>query len=173
MKLGKTKFLIHFFLVFFLSLNLKIFSEEKINSVPLINLEDLKPSYEEVEENENINSSIQDYKLKEKEKKSKDPLNVIVNMRGLDKITAKTSEISIKIGETKKFGLLEIKALTCGKVESLNDSGETAYIQIKDISDTDNEKVFVFNGWTFSSNPSFKPIDHAIYDLWLVGCENV
>ena len=171
MKLGKIECLLISSLI--LLFNFSINADDKITSVPLVNLEDLKPSYEEVEENENINSSIQDYKLKEKEKKSKDPLNVIVNMRGLDKITAKTSEISIKIGETKKFGLLEIKALTCGKVESLNDSGETAYIQIKDISDTDNEKVFVFNGWTFSSNPSFKPIDHAIYDLWLVGCENV
>ncbi|MAV05435.1 MAG: hypothetical protein CMI71_00275 [Candidatus Pelagibacter sp.] len=173
MKLGKAKFLIHFFLIFTIGFSLKLYSEEKINSVPLINLEDLKPSYEEVDEEEKINSSIQDYQLKEKEIKRKDPLNVIVNMRGLDKITAKTSEISIKIGETKKFGLLEIKAITCGKVESLDDSGETAYIQIKDISDNKNEKVFVFNGWTFSSNPSFKPIDHAIYDLWLVGCENV
>ena len=35
-----------------------------------------------------------------------------------------------------------------------------------------NEKVFIFNGWTFSSNPSLAPIDHAIYDIWLVSCDN-
>ena len=35
-----------------------------------------------------------------------------------------------------------------------------------------NEKVFIFNGWTFSSNPSLAPIDHAIYDIWFVGCES-
>ena len=34
------------------------------------------------------------------------------------------------------------------------------------------EKVFIFNGWTFSSNPSLASIDHAIYDVWLVSCEN-
>ena len=173
MKPGKIKLLIGFFLIFIFNFNISTNSEEKINSVPLINLEDLKHSYEEMEEDEKLNTVDQDYQLKKKLKKNNDTSNVIVNMRGLDKITAKTSEINIKIGETKKFGLLEIKAITCGKVDSLNNSGETAYIQIKDISDSKNEKVFVFNGWTFSSNPSFRPIDHAIYDLWLVGCENV
>ena len=74
---------------------------------------------------------------------------------------------------TKKFGLLEIKAVKCGKSESINELGEAAYIQVKDISDNTNEKIFVFNGWTFSSSPSLKPIDHPVYDLWLVGCNNV
>ena len=173
MKPGKIKLLIGFFLIFIFNFNISANSEEKINSVPLINLEDLKPSYEEMEEDEKLNTVDQDYQLKKKVKKNNDTSNVIVNMRGLDKITAKTSEINIKIGETKKFGLLEIKAITCGKVDSFNNPGETAYIQIKDTSDSKNEKVFVFNGWTFSSNPSFRPIDHAIYDLWLIGCENV
>ena len=30
--------------------------------------------------------------------------------------------------------------------------------------------VFVFNGWMFSSSPSIKPFDHAVYDIWLTGC---
>ena len=68
---------------------------------------------------------------------------------------------------------MEIKAIKCGKIESLSEPGEAAYIQVKDISDTQNEKIFVFNGWTFSSSPSLKPIDHPVYDLWLVSCENV
>ena len=46
-------------------------------------------------------------------------------------------------------------------------------MQVKDITDKDNDKVFVFNGWTFSSSPSLKPIDHPVYDIWLTGCENV
>ena len=91
----------------------------------------------------------------------------------MDKITAKTTEINIKIGETKKFGILEIKAIKCGKLISKNEPGEAAYIQVKDLSDKNNEKVFVFNGWTFSSSPSIRPIDHPVYDVWLLNCENV
>ena len=97
-----------------------------------------------------------------------------MNLLGLDKITAKTIPIKIKLGETFKFGLLEIKALKCGISNSLeNKQSSVAYLQVRDISENQNEKVFIFNGWTFSSNPSLAPIDHAIYDIWLIGCENV
>ena len=47
-----------------------------------------------------------------------------------------------------------------------------AYMQVKDISENENEKVFIFNGWTFSSDPALAPFDHAIYDLQLVNCNN-
>ena len=103
-------------------------------------------------------------------KKSKRDNIKFVNLIGLDKITAKTIPIKIKLGETAKFGLLEIKALKCGISGNKNDS--VAYLQVKDISENQNEKVFIFNGWTFSSNPSLAPIDHAIYDIWLVSCDN-
>ena len=76
-------------------------------------------------------------------------------MIGLDKITAKTSEINITLGDTKKFGFLKIKAIKCGEINSVSKNSKAAYIQVVDLTDTKNEKVFVFNGWTFSANPSF------------------
>ena len=45
-------------------------------------------------------------------------------------------------------------------------------MQVKDLTKNENEKVFIFNGWTFASNPSLTPFDHAIYDLQLVNCSN-
>ena len=172
MSLGKNKFLILIFLSIFLFSKLN--SEEKISSVPLINLEDLKPSYEEIEnedEEKNLNQS--SILLKKKEKITPTSDKASINILGLDKITAKTTELNIKLGETKKFGLLEIKAIRCGKLKSKKQPGEAAYIQIKDLSDNNNEKVFVFNGWTFSSSKSLKPIDHPVYDVWLISCDNV
>ena len=44
----------------------------------------------------------------------------VVKVMGLDKITAKTTKINIKLGETKKYGVLEIKVLKCGKIERNN-----------------------------------------------------
>ena len=32
------------------------------------------------------------------------------------------------------------------------------------------DKVFIFNGWTFASDPSLTPFDHAIYDIQLSNC---
>ena len=90
---------------------------------------------------------------------------------GLDKITAKSSEMIINLNESKKYGPLEIKILKCGKVKLNNKNDSVAYMQVKDLTKNENEKVFIFNGWTFASDPSLTPFDHAIYDLKLVNCK--
>jgi len=171
MKPGKIELSI-FFLIISFFINLE--ADDKILSAPIINLENLEPSYENLE-NENEIISDQNSSIKKRDiKKSKRDNIKFVNLIGLDKITAKTIPIKIKLGETAKFGLLEIKALKCGiSNNSKTKNNSVAYLQVRDISENQNEKVFIFNGWTFSSNPSLAPIDHAIYDIWLVGCDNV
>ena len=91
---------------------------------------------------------------------------------GLDKITAKTSELVVNLNKNKKFGPLEIKILKCGRVEINNKIDSVAYMQVKDLTKNDNEQVFIFNGWTFASDPSLTPFDHAIYDLQLLNCKS-
>ena len=92
---------------------------------------------------------------------------------GLDKITAKSSEITIKFNEVKNFGPLQIKILKCGKVKVNNKIDDVAYMQVKDLTKNENNQVFIFNGWTFASDPSLTPFDHAIYDIQLLRCYNV
>ena len=167
---GKINFI---FFLFLLNFSTIIFAEDKITAVPLINLENLKPSFEkEDSESKNI---LKKENITLKEKKILNSKNKIirVNIVALDKITAKTSNINLFLGETKKFGLLEIKALKCGNVISELEQGQAAYIQVKDLSDNLSNQVFVFNGWTFSYSTTLNPIDHPVYDLWLVSCENV
>ena len=41
---------------------------------------------------------------------------------------------------------------------------------LKDLTSENNNEVFVFNGWMFSSSPSITPFDHPVYDIWLVKC---
>ena len=171
MKPGKNSIVLIIFL-FILNFSFSK-AEDKIISVPLINLENLEPSFENVETEEDNNLNDKTFEIKNKNKNKSTSKSVIVNILGLDKITAKTTKISMKLGEKKTFGFLEIKAIKCGKSLSENEYGETAYLQIKDLTDKKNEKVFVFNGWTFSSSPTLKPIDHPVYDVWLVSCENV
>ncbi|MDA9108006.1 DUF2155 domain-containing protein [Candidatus Pelagibacter sp.] len=38
------------------------------------------------------------------------------------------------------------------------------------MTDKNNNEVFVFNGWMFSSSPSITPFDHPVYDVWLIKC---
>ena len=168
MKVGsKINLLIFSFAFFFYSF---IFAEEKILSTPLINLNKIKPSFDEIDQSNENSSSKAIIKKKDKQLKSRSPHAVLI---GLDKITAKSVELTINLDETKKFGPLEIKILKCGKVNINNKTDNVAYMQVKDISKGEDEKVFIFNGWTFSSDPHITPFDHAIYDLQLINCFNV
>ena len=45
-------------------------------------------------------------------------------------------------------------------------------MQVKELTKNENEQVFIFNGWTFASDPSLTPFDHAIYDIQLLNCSN-
>ena len=169
MKLGSYRFaLSFFFLLFYNPISL---AEDRVSTSPLINLNELKPSFEEVEDLSNNTTSNEVIKNKKKNL-SKNNLSS-AKLIGLDKITAKTSEIVINLGEIKKFGPLEIKVLKCGKIDSDNKNNSVAYLQVQDMSENQNEKVFIFNGWTFASDPTIAPFDHAIYDLQLVNCNNV
>jgi len=176
MKLGNFKI---FFLCLFLTLTNTsfVFSEDKIESVPLINLEELSPTFEEDKaELEKVEDKTITLKKSENilsKSKSKKNNKIYINLLALDKITAKTSSIKLAIGDKKIFGPLEIKALKCQLFESIDTSDTVAYIQVKDLSSKDNNQVFLFNGWTFASSPTLQSIDHPVYDLWITSCENI
>jgi len=174
MKLGNLKYLIF---IFFLAISLPVLAADKIESVPLINLEELSPTFEEDKdelekiENSNINYNSNENIL-EKNTTKKDE-KIYINLKALDKITAKTSAIRLAVGEKKMFGALEIKALKCQLSDNSDLIDTVAYIQVKDLSTKDNNQVYLFNGWTFASSPTLQSIDHPVYDLWITSCENI
>ena len=164
MKLGNKVYQILILFFFFLNFSK---ADEKIATTPLINIEKIKPSFEElVDENEKITLS-QNLKEKKNFKNLKSSQAILI---GLDKITAKSSELVVNLNESIQFGPLKIKILKCGKVKINNKTDSVAYMQVKDLTKSQNEQVFIFNGWTFSSNPSLTPFDHAIYDIKLLNC---
>ena len=92
------------------------------------------------------------------------------NIKILDKISSKNTLLKLKNGELKKFKDLSIKSLKCKNSEFDDNPEITAYIQVRDLTNRNNDEVFVFNGWMFSSSPSITPFDHPVYDVWLVSC---
>jgi hypothetical protein len=170
MKLGKISF---FFALFCINFSISSYAEEKITSIPLVNLENLEASFENEDTKKQNVLNKENLFLKEKKIKESQNKSIKVNIVGLDKITAKTSDISLSLGKPKKFGLIEIKVLKCENVESQPEQGQVAYVQVKDLSDNASDQVFVFNGWTFSSSTTLNPLDHPVYDFWLISCENV
>ena len=95
-----------------------------------------------------------------------------VEIKILDKINSKNSTLTLKIGKESKFKNLLIKPLRCNNSKFDDDPEIIAYLQVKDVTIKNKDKVFVFNDWTFASSPSLKPFDHPVYDIWLTKCIN-
>ena len=176
MKVGNLKVYIFLFVLLFANISY-VGSVDRIESVPLVNLEELSPTFEEdkdvLEKTEEQNINQNDITNTDEENITKKNDKIYINIRALDKITAKTSEIKLAIGEKKFFGSLEIKGLKCQLSEHNEFTDIVAYLQVKDLASKDNNQVFLFNGWTFVSSPTLQSIDHPIYDLWITGCENI
>ena len=88
----------------------------------------------------------------------------------LDKISSKNTLLKLKNGDLVSFKDLSIKSLKCKNSEFDDNPEITAYMQVTDLNNSNNDEVFVFNGWMFSSSPSITPFDHPVYDIWLVNC---
>ena len=102
---------------------------------------------------------------------SKNTLEVsFTDIKILDKISSKNTLVKLKIGESKQFNNMLIKSLKCKNSEFDDNPEITAYLQVRDLADKNNNEVFVFNDWMFSSSPSITPFDHPVYDIWLVAC---
>ena len=98
------------------------------------------------------------------------PENNYIEIKILDKVSSKNNVLKIKIGKEYKFKNLIIKSLKCKNSEFDDNPEITSYLQVRDLNNKDNNEVFVFNGWTFSSSPSIQVFDHPVYDLWILRC---
>ena len=88
----------------------------------------------------------------------------------LDKVNSQSNIIEIEVGKEYKFKNLSINILKCNNSKFDDDPEVTAYMQVRDTVNKDENKVFIFNDWTFASSPSIRPFDHPVYDIWLKKC---
>ena len=93
-----------------------------------------------------------------------------IDLKILDKISSKNEMINLVNGEELIYKDLAIKSMKCTNSEFDDNPEIKAYIQVRDLTKKNNNKVYVFNGWIFSSSPSIAPFDHPVYDIWLVNC---
>ena len=85
----------------------------------------------------------------------------------LDKVNSQSNIIEIQVGREYKFKNLSINILKCNNSKFDDDPEVTAYMQVRDTVNKDDNKVFIFNDWTFASSPSIRPFDHPVYDIFL------
>ncbi|MEM8833406.1 MAG: DUF2155 domain-containing protein, partial [Pseudomonadota bacterium] len=93
-----------------------------------------------------------------------------VRIRALDKSTARTKTMRVKVGDTVEFGSLFIKPQACRKSDPLSKPENASFIQVWEIPLGKTKSEWIFSGWMFSSSPAVSAMDHAVYDVWVLEC---
>lgn len=97
-----------------------------------------------------------------------EPFNVAV-LRGLDKVTARTSTFEAPVDEMVRFGTLEIVARHCEKSPPEEPPEAAAFLHISEVKRGEPAET-VFEGWMFASSPALSALEHPVYDVIVVDC---
>ncbi len=98
------------------------------------------------------------------------PEGEIVVLRALDKVTARTQDLSVPIGETVIFGSIAIRPRKCLKRPPEETPETSTFLEITEIHDG-AEGPRLFNGWMFASSPGINALEHPVYDVWVIDCK--
>jgi len=96
----------------------------------------------------------------------------VVTLGALDKITAKLETLDIARDQTAKFGTLEITMRNCRSNPPEETPESVAFLEITDLGHS-GEPQKIFTGWMFASSPAVSPLEHAVYDVWVIDCKMV
>jgi hypothetical protein len=95
----------------------------------------------------------------------------VLQMRGLDKITGRPTSITAPIGKPVHFATLTITARFCYSTPPSETPETAAFVQIEDHR-PDQEARRVFSGWMYGSSPGLNGVEHPLYDVWVISCNN-
>ena len=90
-------------------------------------------------------------------------------LQGLDKVTARIELLEAELGETIRFGSLEVRARACFDTPPTEPPESAAFLEIDDLG-TGETAESAFVGWMFASTPGVSALEHPVYDIWVVDC---
>ena len=88
----------------------------------------------------------------------------------LDKITTKVETFEIDVNDSLNFNSLFIEIFACYKNPPEDIPENFVLLKIYD-KIINSEDQAIYQGWMISSSPSITPLEHPIFDLWLVECK--
>src|SRR5580693_10028695 len=96
---------------------------------------------------------------------------MILLLRGLDKITGRPTDIVAPINKPVHFATLTITARYCYSTPASETPETAAFVQIDDHRPDQPEKR-IFSGWMYASSPGLNGMEHPLYDVWVINCNN-
>jgi len=94
-----------------------------------------------------------------------------LQLRGLEKITGRPTNITAPIGKPVQFATLTITVRFCYSTPPSETPETTAFVQIEDHR-PDQPAKRVFSGWLYGSSPGLNGVEHPLYDVWVISCNN-
>ncbi len=104
-------------------------------------------------------------------------------LQTLDKITARTTTVTVPVGKPQAVGALFMDVKTCQKTPPSEQPEAAAFLQVweakpmpktkqqqKEDAQSGGPSQWVFSGWMFASSPALSAMNHPIYDVWLKDC---
>lgn len=88
-------------------------------------------------------------------------------LRGLDKVSGRTTDLPLQIGQAVRYGRLEIRLGECRYPAGDPSSDAFAQLTITDL----RQNATVFSGWMIASSPALSALDDARYDVWVMSCQ--
>ena len=90
-------------------------------------------------------------------------------LQGMDKITGRIIKFDAPVGQSVRYGTLEMIVRTCRKHPPEETPESAAFIDIWEIK-TGEAATSLFRGWMFASSPALSALEHPVYDVWVADC---
>ena len=89
-------------------------------------------------------------------------------IRALDKVSGTTIDLDMAVGDTERFGRIEVTLAEC-RYPADDPTGDAfAHVTVRDLT---QDRV-AFDGWMIATSPALSALDHARYDVWVIRCSN-
>jgi hypothetical protein len=109
-------------------------------------------------------------------------------LRALDKITGRSTDIEVKVGEPVVFGSLKVELQVCFQSPPEEAPESAAFLKVfstqpvavnsmksavkaKDVSTASEKNPLLFSGWMYASSPGLSALEHPVYDIWVIRCQ--
>ena len=108
-------------------------------------------------------------------------------LRALDKITGRSTDLEVFVGEPVVFGSLDVELKVCYQTPPEEAPESAAFLKIRstqpvavetmeaavssDVVETvSDENPELFSGWMYASSPGLSALEHPVYDIWVIRC---
>jgi len=111
-------------------------------------------------------------------------------LRALDKVTGRSTDFELRIGQPQIFGSLRVDLQVCFQRPPEEPPESAAFLKISVASAKQVETMAVprsptpeelersgseeadirFSGWMFASSPGLNALEHPVYDIWVIAC---